>query len=95
MSAPPGIARTTTNGITGTRTKAEIRRELADRFNAAARRSGVTLLGWQVRTLISTTIANHEEPSDEQIVLALMAAPWFPKPTRRKYRIGETGWRTR
>lgn len=85
---------TTSNGITGTRPKAEIRRELADRFNAAARRTGVTLLGWQVRSLITTTLANHAEPSEEDLVRALMSAPWFPKPHRRRYQIGESGWRT-
>lgn len=93
MRAPSGSA-PIPNGITGTRTKAEIRRELADRFNAAARRTGVTLLGWQVRTLIATTLANHDEPTDEDLMRALMAAPWFPKPRRRNWQVGETGWRT-
>lgn len=96
MNAPPGTARTSSNGITGTRTKAEIRRELADRFNAAARRVGVSLLGWQVRTLIATTIANQEEPTDADLMRALMAAPWFPKPRRRHWRVGEGGgWAVR
>lgn len=36
MRPPPGTT-PTSNGTTGTRPKAEIRRELADRFNAAAR----------------------------------------------------------
>lgn len=96
MTAPPGIARTSANGITGTRPKAEIRRELADRFNAAARRGGVGLAGWQVRTLIATTLANHDEPTDEDLMHALMAAPWFPKPRRRHWRVGEGGgWAVR
>lgn len=95
MSAPPGHA-PTPNGITGTRTKAEIRRELADRFNAAARRTGVTLVGWQVRTLIASTIADHAEPTDEDLMLVLMRAPWFPKPSRRHWRVGEGGgWAVR
>lgn len=81
----------TSNGITGTRTKAEIRRELADRFNAAERRAGVTLLGWQVRSLIRTTIANNDEPTDEDLMRALMRAPWSRKPGRRHWRVGEGG----
>lgn len=93
MSPPEG---TTPNGITGTRPKAEIRRELADRFNAAARRSDVTLLGWQVRSLIATTLAACEEPTDEDLILALMRAPWFKKPSRRHWRVGEGGgWAVR
>lgn len=94
MTAPPGDARTSANGITGTRTKAEIRRELADRFNAAARRTGVTLVGWQVRSLITTTLANHDEPTDADLMRVLMRAPWIPKPSRRHFRVGEAGWRT-
>lgn len=94
MRPPPGHA-PTQNGITGTRPKAEIRRELADRFNAAARRAGITLLGWQVRSLIATTLVNHDEPTDEQLICALMAAPWFPKPRVRRHGVGDPGWRTR
>jgi hypothetical protein len=85
---------TQTSGITGTRTKAEIRRELADRFNAAARRADIALTGWQVRGLIATVIADHEEPSDHDLILALMRAPWFPKHHRRRFQVGEVGWRT-
>lgn len=86
----------TSNGITGTRPKAEIRRELADRFNAAARRSEVTLLGWQVRSLINSTLAAHEEPTDEELMTVLMRAPWFRKPSRRHWRVGEGGgWAVR
>lgn len=96
MRRPPDKASNLSNGITGTRTKAEIRRELADRFNAAARRSGVTLMGWQVRTLIASALANDDEPTDEQLMRTLMAAPWFPKPTVRKWRVGEGGgWAVR
>lgn len=94
MRPPPGLA-PTSDGITGTRSKAEIRRELADRFNAAARRSGVQLLGWQVRSLIATSLANHDEPSDEDLTRMLMAAPWFPKPRVRRHGVGDPGWRTR
>lgn len=90
--SPPGADRAQ-DGITGTRPKAAIRRELADRFNAAARRAGVPLLGWQVRSLINSTLANNEAPTDEDLVRALMAAPWFPKPRRRRYQLGEAGWR--
>lgn len=93
MTAPPGHA-PTQNGITGTRPKAEIRRELADRINAAGRRAGVKLLGYQVRSLMATLTANDEAPTDEQIVRSLMSAPWFPKPRVRRFRVGETGWRT-
>lgn len=92
----PPLRQQTPDGITGTRTKAAIRRELADRFNAAARRSGVTLMGWQVRTLITSSLANHEEPSDEDLMRTLMAAPWFPKPRRRHWQVGEGGgWAVR
>jgi hypothetical protein len=87
----------TSIGITGTRNhKAAIRRELADRINAAGRRAGVKLLGWQVRSLIASATANDHVPTDEDLTLALMAAPWFPKPRVRQWRVGEGGgWATR
>jgi hypothetical protein len=90
MTAPPGYA-PTRNGITGTRPKAAIRRELADRINAAGRRAGVKLLGWQVRSLMATMTANDEAPTDAEITRSLMSAPWFPKPRRRHWRVGEGG----
>jgi hypothetical protein len=95
MKSPPGTQPDLSNGITGTRPKAEIRRELADRFNAAARRSGVTLRGWQVRSLITTTMANNEQPTDRDLIETLMRAPWFPKPRRRHHGVGGPGWRVR
>lgn len=96
MTAPPGRQAVEQNGITGTRTKAEFRRDLADRVNAAGRRAGIKLLGYQVRSLMATLTANDEDPTDEQITLQLMRAPWFPKPRRRGWRLGEGGgWAVR
>lgn len=94
MSSPPGTT-PTRNGITGTRTKAETKRRTASRVVAAMTSAGIPPHGWQVRTLVASLVANREEPTDEQLTLALMAAPWFPKPSVRKYQIGESGWRTR
>lgn len=91
MTAPPGIARTSASGITGTRTKAETNRVLTGTFKRLARAAGFELEAWQVRTLIASTVANHEEPTDEDLMRALMRAPWFPKPRRRHWRVGEGG----
>ena len=94
MTAPPGIARPTQNGITGTRTKAETKRQTAGRVINAMRAAGMTPQGWQVRTVTASLISNGDEPSDEALIRALMSAPWFPRPRIRKWQIGETGWRT-
>ena len=93
MTAPPGISRTSDNGITGSRPKAETKRHVAGRVVRTMKAAGLEPHGWQVRSLVASVLANHEEPTDEQLTLALMAAPWFPKPRRRRYRIGEAGWR--
>lgn len=90
--SPPGVAPTTQNGITGTRTNAEIRRATATRFQAAARVMGLDpLTGWQLRSLMATQKADGDEPTDEDIIRKLMAAPWFPKRPIRKWRVGEGG----
>ena len=91
MSAPPGDARTSANGITGTRTKAETNRVLTGTFKRLARAAGFELEPWQVRSLIASTVANHEEPTEADLMRMLMRAPWFPKPGRRHWRVGEGG----
>jgi hypothetical protein len=59
------------------------------------RRAGLQPEAWQVESLAATLVANHEEPTDEQLLHQLMAAPWFPKPSRRHWRVGEGGgWAT-
>lgn len=84
------------DGTSGSRTKSVLRRELADRLNAAARRSGFTLESWQVRQLVRALASRAVELTDEQILLALMRAPWYPKPRHRQWRVGEGGgWATR
>lgn len=95
MTFPPGSARLTQNGIAGTRTKAEIRREIADRINAASRRAGLQLHGAQVRILMKALIAAEDAPTEEEIYSRLMAAPWSRKTTAQSWRLGETGWRLR
>lgn len=96
MSAPPGRqVAATQNGITGTRTKAETKRALSARVIRAMKSAGVPPQGWQVRSLVATLVANREEPTDEQLLHQLMTAPWFPKPSRRHWRVGEGGgWAT-
>lgn len=89
MTAPPGYA--PTHGITGTRPKAETKRETAARIIRAMTAAGMTPHGWQVRSLVATLTANRELPTDEEIVQSLMQAPWYPKPRRRHWRIGEGG----
>lgn len=93
MTSPPGSARLTQNGTTGTRPEATIRRELADRINAAARRAGLQLHGAQVRLLMKTLIAADEVPTEEEIYRGLMAAPWSRKTKVQNWRLGEAGWR--
>ncbi len=102
MRPPPGQA-PTQNAITGTRPNAETqrptrghaatKRAVASKVIRAMRSAGMPPLGWQVRSLTATLLANHEEPTDEQIVLALMAAPWAPKPRVRRHDVGGPGWR--
>lgn len=96
MAAPPGAASNTRNGITGTRTKAAIRKATATRFQAAARAAGFgPLSGYQIRSLLASLAANSEEPTERELMESLMRAPWAAKPQRRRYRLGESGWRTR
>lgn len=94
MSAPPGHAPAPT-GITGTRNhKAETNRVLTGTIKRLARAAGHEPQPWQVRSLIATLAANRELPTEREVLESLMAAPWFPKPRRRHWRVGETGWRT-
>lgn len=90
MKAPPGTA-PTSNGITGTRTKAETKRELSARIIKTMKAANLAPQGWQVRSLVASVMANHDEPTDTQVIEALMRAPWFPKPSRRHWRVGEGG----
>lgn len=92
--SPPGLA-PTSNGITGTRSKAETKRQTAGRVVGALKAAGLPAPGWQVRSLVATLDASGDGPTDEDIVAALMAAPWFPKRPIRQWRVGEAGWRTR
>lgn len=83
--------------ITGTgpdRSKAETKRVLTARILRAMRRAGLAPQGWQVRSLLATLVANREEPTDEELLQSVMRAPWYPKPRKRRYQVGETGWRT-
>ena len=94
MNSPPGCAPTTTE-ITGTRnTKAETNRVLTGTIKRLARAAGHEPEPWQIRSLIASLAANRELPTEDDVVRSLMAAPWFPKPRRRHWRVGETGWRT-
>lgn len=72
-----------------------MRTPLHRRITEMMRRAGHTPESWQVESLAATFIANRVAPTDEQIVRELMSAPWFPKPRVRRWRVGETGWRTR
>lgn len=95
MTAPPG-AETPRNRITGTGPKAETKRETSARIIKAMRAAGMEPQGWQVRSLVSTLLANREAPSDAEVIEALMRAPWYRKPGRRHWRVGEGGgWAVR
>jgi len=95
VSAPPGTTPAPT-GITGSRnTKAETNRALVGRIKRAAGHASVELEGWQVRSLMASLTANRATPTDEQITAELMRAPWWPKPRRRHFGVGEPGWRVR
>lgn len=104
MSAPPGMTPATPNRITGTGTNAETKRRgsgstkkvVASKVIRAMNAAGLPPCGWQVRSLTATLIANREAPTNEDVVRALMAAPWYPKPRRRQWRVGEGGgWAVR
>lgn len=99
MSAPAGIA-PGQDGSTSTRTKAETKRGAASRNRAISARlirlmksSGLEPQAWQIRQLLKS-LHDVDEPSDDDLFRALMAAPWFPKRRRRQWRVGEAGWRT-
>lgn len=101
MRPPPGH-QATTNGITGTRPNAETKRPahrgstkkvVASRVIRAMKAAGMQPQGWQVRSLTTTLLAAHEEPTEEQVMRTLMAAPWCPKPRIRRHGIGGPGWR--
>lgn len=92
----PPIEGTTADGITGTRTKAETNRVLTGTIKRLSRAAGFELEPWQVRSALASLRANESMPTDEQVIRALMAAPWFPKPGRRHWRVGEGGgWAVR
>ena len=102
MSPPPGQP-PTPHGDTGTRSNAETktasrtanRRALVGRILDHGRRRGVKLAGWQVRNVLRTLEESGaiRQPTDEQVLRALMAAPWFPKPRVRQHQLGGVGWR--
>lgn len=102
MNPPPGHVPTKTR-ITGTgpnaetkrptRGQAATKRAVAAKVIRAMRSAGLKPQGWQVRSLTATLLANREQPTDEQVLRALMAAPWFPKPRVRQHQLGGVGWR--
>lgn len=66
------------------------------RLSALLRAADLEPEAWQVESLVASLIANHEEPTDAELVAALMRAPWSRKPGRRHWRIGEGGgWAVR
>jgi hypothetical protein len=96
----------TDRNLTDLRPKKRDRRAEADRHRMTRsplhrrivgmmRRSGFTPEAWQVESLAATFTANKVTPTDEELTRGLMAAPWYPKPRVRRWRVGETGWRTR
>ena len=73
-------------------TASPLRRRLASMLKAA----GIEPEPWQVESLEASLIANGEQPTDADLTRALMRAPWFPKPGRRHWRVGEGGgWAVR
>lgn len=105
MTAPPAGPATVDRNLTDLRPRKRDRRAEADRHRmmrtplhrrvvASIRRAGHEPVAYQVESIVATMVANHEEPTDEQILLALMAAPWFPKPRVRRHGVGGPGWRT-
>jgi hypothetical protein len=69
-------------------------RELAARLIRLMKRNDLVAEGWQIRGLLKAL--NVDEPTDDDLMRALMAAPWYPKRRRRHWRVGEGGgWATR
>ena len=104
MDAPPGGTPTDDRNLTDLRPRKRNRRAEADRHRmtrtplhrrvcASIRRAGVEPQPFQVESVVATMIANHEEPTDEQILRELMRAPWFTKPRVLHHGIGGPGWR--
>lgn len=73
----------------------EVKHAVTARVIRAMKAHGLAPVGWQVRTLTNTLLANDDVPSDEHVTEALMKADWFPKPRHRQWRVGEAGWRVR
>lgn len=72
------------------------RTPLHRRIVGLCRRAGIEPEVWQVESLAATLVANHEEPTDAELMRALMRAPWAPKPGLRHWRVGEGGgWAVR
>lgn len=90
MTAPPS-----TSAAYREASNREIKRRLHGRAEALLRGLAIPRDGWAIRTAVASIMANHIEPTDEQMVEQLMRAHTFPKPRRRHWRIGEAGWRTR
>lgn len=66
------------------------------RIVGLCRRAGIEPEVWQVESVAAALVANHEEPTDAELMRALMRAPWAPKPCRRHWRVGEGGgWAVR
>lgn len=106
MTAPPGGSPATDRNLTDLRPKRDRRAESArhrmnrtplhSRIASMMRAGGMEPEAWQVESVAASLVANREEPTDEQLTVSLMAAPWFPKPTVRKWRVGEGGgWAVR
>ena len=68
-------------------TNSPMRRRVAGVMRAA----GIEPEPWQVESLAASLVANGEQVTDEDLTRALMRAPWFPKPSRRHWRVGEGG----
>lgn len=105
MRPPPGQRAAISNPITGTGTNAETKpasmrkqqtRALVGRILDHGRRRGLELAPFQVRNVLGILRESGAvaEPTDEQIITALMKAPWHRKPTVKRHGIGGPGWRT-
>lgn len=93
MTPTPGSARNPSNtGRPPERASRATRRRLT---SALVSVSGMSHA--EARERIAATVADIDgELSDEALMRALMRAPWFPKPHRRHWRVGEGGgWATR
>lgn len=84
----------TSNGITGTRTKAETKRALTGRILRAAACAEVTVSGAEMRLALADLV-DRDEPTDEQVIESLMRATLYRTRPKRQWRVGEAGWRTR